>query len=229
MANDDDADEELREPEYRQPRLERADEQLGLNRRDDCAGRQQHDGLPGRQLGSPLVRARVSVVGGPEQIAVSRERVNQAPDVRADQHHGASEAQPLDRGRPRGECAEQDEIEHRGHHERDDRQKKHRSAVVGAGAVEFLRTASQAADKEGQPEHEEQVADDAAGDGGLNKGEVPLVKRDDCDDQFSGVPEGGVQKPAPGRSGTARQFLGPKPDDPRKRDERNRRGDEDPG
>ena len=173
--------------------------------------------------------ACVSIGSGPEQIAVCGERVDQASDVRANQHGGASEAQPVDRARPHGEGAVHGEIEHGRHHQRDDCQKEHGGGVVGGRAVEFLRTASQAADEKGQPEHEQQVADDAAGDGGLNQGEVPSAKRDDRDNQFSGVPEGGVQKTAPRGPGTARQFLGPEADDSGQRNEGNRGGDEDPG
>ena len=69
--------------------------------------------------------------------------------------------------------------------------------LVADGAVELLRAAAEAADEERQAEHEQQVADDAAGDRGLDQLDVPVAQRDDRDDQLGGVAEGGVEEAAP--------------------------------
>ena len=69
--------------------------------------------------------------------------------------------------------------------------------------MKLLRRAAEAADEERQPEHQQQVADDAAGDRGLDQLDVALAQRDDRDDQLGGVAEGRVEEAAaaPGRSG----------------------------
>ena len=77
------------------------------------------------------------------------------------------------------------------------REKQHGRRIGGRGAMKLLRAPSQSADEKRQPEHEQQVADDAAGDRRLDQLDMPFVQRDERDDQFRRVAEGGVQKAAP--------------------------------
>src|SRR5579885_610149 len=66
----------------------------------------------------------------------------------------------------------------------------------GGGAVEDLAWMAHAAAQHGQPQHQQDVADDGTGDGGLDHVMQSRLERDDGDDEFGGVAEGGVQKPA---------------------------------
>jgi hypothetical protein len=62
-------------------------------------------------------------------------------------------------------------------------------------------------DVAGEAEHQEQVADDAPRNRGLDDLCVMRAKRDDRDDQLGGVAECRVEKAAERRSGSARQML----------------------
>ena len=81
-------------------------------------------------------------------------------------------------------------------------------AVPGRRAVELLRAVLEAADDAGQPEDEQQVADDAAGDRGLDDRGVMRAQRGDGDDQFGGVAERGVEEAAERRSGALGEVVG---------------------
>ena len=74
--------------------------------------------------------------------------------------------------------------------------------------MEFLRGASEAADKKGRTENQQQISDDAAGDRGFDEFDVSAVERDDGDNQFRRVAERGVEEAAEARAGPMRQFLG---------------------
>lgn len=76
--------------------------------------------------------------------------------------------------------------------------------------------------------NQEQVADDAAGNRGLHQFHMPLVERDDRDDELGRVAEGGIEEAAECRTRPIGEFLGAEPDDSGQRDERDRRGKEDP-
>jgi hypothetical protein len=186
--------------------------------------RQHHHGSRGRHR----VAIVLSLVRGSEQIPLRGQRVHQASGIRRDHHASAQEAQALDRRRPRVELAVDREIEHRGHRQRDDREKEQGGGVGRRGPIEFLRAASEAADEERCAEHQQQVADDAAGNRGFDQADAPVVERDDRDDQLGGVAERRVEKSPERRTGPACELLGAEADQARQRHERDRGGDEDP-
>ena len=65
-----------------------------------------------------------------------------------------------------------------------------------------------AADHHGEAKHEQQVADDRAGDGGLDQFEQAGAHRGDGDDQLGGVAERGVEQRADARTGMRSQVFG---------------------
>src|SRR6476646_10688012 len=94
--------------------------------------------------------------------------------------------------------------------------------------MKLLHPPAEAADEKRQAEHEQQVADDAAGDRRLDQFDVSVAQCDDRDDQLRGVAERGVEKTAPRRAGTARQLLRAEANQAGERDQRRRRGHEEP-
>ena len=195
-----------------------------MHRRQHGAGGEQPDRGAGRQLRFIALAFR----GRAQQILSRRERIDQAAGIRDDQHDRAEEAQSIDRRRPRRQAAEQRQIEHRRHDERDDREKEHDRGVGGRRAVERLGPAAETADETRQAEHQQQVADDAAGDGRFDEADVALMERDDGDDQLRRVAERRVEKAAQHRTGPARELLGAQADHAGQRHERDGRRQEDP-
>ena len=86
-------------------------------------------------------------------------------------------------------------------------------------AVEFLAPVPQTAEVTRQAEHQQQVADDAARNRGLDDFGAAGPKRHDCDDQFRGIAERGVEESAERRTRPPRQVF-------RRRSNQSRRGDE---
>ena len=76
---------------------------------------------------------------------------------------------------------------------------------------------------EGGPEHEQDVRGDAPGQRAAHDVRQPLVDREQRDDQLGRVPEGRVEEPADSGSGVLAGVLGRLSDQPRERDERERR------
>ena len=75
--------------------------------------------------------------------------------------------------------------------------------LLGGDAVEPLRAVPEPADEARGAEDQQQVADDAAGDRGLDDLDVVGAQRDERDDQLRGVAERGVEQAAQ-RSGPDR-------------------------
>ena len=155
-----DADEQLGEAEARQGRLHGPHEDLGLGRRQQRSRGEHHDGCPARQPRAVALAFQHRA----EQVALRGERIDQTAGIRPDQNQRTPETETVDGRRLRAERAVEREVEHRGHHERDDAEKQHRRGVGGGGAMKRLRAAPQSADEEREAEHQEQIADDAAGD-----------------------------------------------------------------
>ena len=72
--------------------------------------------------------------------------------------------------------------------------------LVAAVRLNFWERRPRPPTKTRQAEHQQQVADDAAGDRRLDELDVALTQRDDGDDQLRRVAERGVEKPAEHRS-----------------------------
>ena len=79
---------------------------------------------------------------------------------------------------------------------------------------------------EREPEHEQQVADDRAGQRAADDLGQPFVDRDQGDDQLGRVAERGVEEAADARARVLRRVLGGLADQPRERDQRSGREDE---
>ena len=80
-----------------------------------------------------------------------------------------------------------------------------------------------AAGEEREAEHEQQVADDGAGQRAAHDLRQPLVHRDQRDDQLRRVAERRVEEAADPRPGVLRRVLGRLADQPGERDQRDRR------
>ena len=77
----------------------------------------------------------------------------------------------------------------------------------------------QAAGQQARAQHQQQVADDRAGDRRLDQIEQSGADGEDRDDQLGGVAEGSVEQAAQARAGVMRQLLGPLADEAGERDE----------
>ena len=88
---------------------------------------------------------------------------------------------------------------------------------------------AQPADQHARAEHEQQVADDRAGQRRLHDLDQAGLQREERDDQLGDVAERGVEDPADLRAGQRPEPLGGQPDDPGEPEDRGRRHDEDHG
>jgi hypothetical protein len=112
--------------------------------------------------------------------------------------------------------------------DRGDEEERHGEGDEGEGgqgrrAVEPPR----AAESEGKAEHEQQVPDDGAGQRAANDLGEPVVDGEECDDELRSVAERGIEKATDSWAGVVRGLLGGIADEPRERNERDRREDED--
>ena len=147
----------------------------------------------------------------------------------ADEDEGAPQAQSIDRRRPRRKAAVQRQIEHRRHHERHDGEEQHGRGVRRRRSMKFLGSPSQAAGKKRQAEYEQEVADDAARNGGFDERDVSIMERDNRDDQFRGIPERGVEQSTERGAGSMREMFRAEADQSGERNERHRGRQKYPG
>ena len=168
-------------------------------------------------------------MAGSEEIALCGEGVDQTARVGGDEDQRAPEAESIDLQRTRGETSVERQIVDRRHDERHDGEEQHGPGIVGGGAMKLLRAPSQSADEKGQPEHEQQVADDAAGDRRLDQLDMAFVQSDERDDQLGRVAERRVEKAAPSRPRPSRELFGAKADEAGERYQRDGGRDENPG
>ena len=93
----------------------------------------------------------------------------------------------------------------RGQRERDDRSAR-------CGAVETLFFIFSAAEKNGEPEHQQHVTDDRSGNGGFHHIDQPFGESDARDDQLRGVSESGVEQSSQAFPDAGGQRFGSAPD-----------------
>ena len=119
-------------------------------------------------------------------------------------------------------------VKQRGKHEGHDRQREHAGAHPGTRAVELELRPGGAAGDEGEPEDEQQVAEDAAGDRRLHQLDQPRAERHDRDDELGRVAERRVEQAPDGRTGAVGQVLGRLAHVARERQHPQARGEEHP-
>ena len=84
-------------------------------------------------------------------------------------------------------------MKHRGKHEAGHRQREHRGTHSRRGSIESENRRLEPAGHQREAEDEQQVAQDASGDGCLDQVDQSGAERHDRDDQLRGVPEGRVE------------------------------------
>jgi hypothetical protein len=141
--------------------------------------------------------------------------VDEAGGVDQQQNDRNPEAQPLvDQGDVCPGCSDAfGEIEHGGQQNGDDHQEQHRRQQTGAGLVEGLASAPNAADQGGNAEKQQCGADNRAGDLRLDDPDTRLPQDEEGEHQLGGITEADVEQAADRAAGTPRQLLGgaPKP------------------
>ena len=133
-------------------------------------------------------------LGADKKMLMRLERKGEHAEVSEEEHHGDAQRElaldrraPAARARVRGAMKDgRDDEGDRGERKRDD-------GGARAGLVEALFLVLRPAEQDGETEHEQDVADDRAGDRRFDHADVAFVKRDAGDDQLGGVPESGVQ------------------------------------
>jgi len=198
-------DEEVREPELLGERLERADEDLGHERRHDRGRAEDDQGSlerPGLDL---LVACDV-------QLAVAAEGKERHHDV-DEEEHDRDRNRELNDEVPVG-------IAVPGRHRRDE-EEQHRDGDR-AEREEARETVELVAwpCNEREAEHEQEVPHHRAGERAAHDLGQALVHRDERDDQLGSVPERRVEKAADPRARALGGVLGRFADEPRQGDER---------
>ena len=89
--------------------------------------------------------------------------------------------------------------------------------------VECLLLVLQPAQEERQPEDQQEVPEDRAGERCLHDLDLVVQDQEDRDDQLGDVAERGVDQPADPRPGVQRELFGGTPDQPGERQDRGRR------
>ena len=102
--------------------------------------------------------------------------------------------------------------EHRRNDQRNDGQHKENGIAAGIPFVEFLCAVAGAADSHREPEDEQQVANDRAGDGGFDQLEQAGLYGGDGDNKLGGVAEGGIEQRANTRVGMSGKLFRGLPD-----------------
>ena len=141
-----------------------------------------------------------------EQPFVGAEREQEREPVRHDQNSRDPLGQ-VQLGGP-GRRLGMQRVEERREDQSDDRERQHRGAHPGGGAVEPDLRAAEARGDERQAQDEEQVAQDAAGNGCLDQIHEAGAQRHDRDDELRRVAERRVEQSADGGSGLGREVLG---------------------
>ncbi len=101
--------------------------------------------------------------------------------------------------------------------------------MLASRPVETLRAVLDAADQDAETHDQQDVADDRAGDGGLDEIQQALSDGENRDDEFGGVAQRRVEQAADAGAGVRRQLFGGVPEESGHRDDSQRRGDEQQG
>ena len=99
----------------------------------------------------------------------------------------------LDNRAPSGGTRARGEVKHRWDDQADRGQRERNDGGAGGRAIKTLFLIFRAAQDNGKAEHEQDVADDRAGNGSFHHAGQAFGERDPRDDQLGRVSEGGVQ------------------------------------
>jgi len=172
------------------------------NRQGDAE--QHQDGLLQAPAGSGLMRVFGDVSHRREQVLVRLEAEEQTSEVEQNQHDGNGERhlaieQLAVRRTDMVQCSRQKQGKSSDGEQRD--------AGTGAALVKLLLFVLGAAGKEAGAEHEQEVGDDRAGDGGFDDLDETGVERHQGDDQFAGIAKRGADQTTDGGSGVMRDVF----------------------
>ena len=152
-------------------------------------------------------------------MLVRDEREDQRGRVERDQHPGdgaAHDLAPDERLRPRGQNEER-------RHQQPDHREHERGGVHRRGALAVgLLLVPEPADEEGDPQDEQQVPEDGAGERCLHDVELPVHDEKDGDHELRDVAERRVEEPADPRSRVQGELVGRPSDQPGERHDRDR-------
>ncbi len=206
-GDDHRGDEEVRQPDLLGERLERADEDLGDERRHDGGDAERGERRPERP-GIDLVVARdVNDVVAPKRVDGDDGIDDEECD--RDRHREIDDALRVGAAAPARDRRNQEEPDREPDHpEREEA----RPALDGAVPARDER----------EPEHEQEVADHRSRQRAADDLGQPLVDGDQGDDQLRGVAERGVEEAADPRPGVLRRVLGRLADQPGERDQGDR-------
>ena len=128
--------------------------------------------------------------------------VQQTEDVEDDHDGSHAQAEGFDfwAGFRSDGMAEERRDEHgqHGQHQQD-------GIAAGVASVEDLASVLDAADHERETHHQQEIAEDRTGNGGLDQFQQAGADGDDGDDEFGSVAEGGIEQAADARTGEVRQ------------------------
>src|SRR3989454_805916 len=214
-GHDDDSDKQFGQAQALPRRLQRADQDLALDRDQDRRSDEDAQGepfLPARLLGD--FRHRI------EDVPVRAQGKKEAEHVGQEQDPGDAQAHLLQGHAGPSPCREDVQG---GHYEADDRDDEHRDLNSGRLAGEVLRFVFHAPGEHAQPEDEEKVPHNRAGERRLHDLGQAARQRKDGDDQLRGVPECRVEETAHPGARVLAEFFGREAEKPGERDDRETR------
>ena len=165
-----------------------------------------------------------------EECLVRDQRKNQREKV-ADKEHGGDGQGKILLGlrRPAARLPIGRQVKNRRNDQPDGGQAERRGGNARGRLVERLAVKAHPAGQNGGAEHQENVADDRAGDGGFDHTGQALGQSHQRDDQLGGIAEGGVEQPADAMAGAGTQMLGSPAHPAGQRNDRDARDDEKQG
>ena len=159
------------------------------------------------------------------EVFVRPQAEQQAQDVADEQHDGDFEAEFAF---VRRRVARNQEVKDRRDNEADHAERQQGYPERGRSAVEILGLVFQAAGQDAGPEHQQDIADDRAGQRCLDHIDQASLQGNEPDDQFRRVAEGGVEQAADPRPEMLSQVLSGRAHQTGQGNDRQTRGDEDP-
>src|SRR5947209_8512231 len=218
-GHDDDSDEQLGQAEAQPRNLQGTDQDLALD--GDQDGRCHDDAQCEPFFPTRFLRDLGDRI---EDVPMRPQGKEQAEYVGEEQEPGDAQAHCYE-----GHAGADDRGEHvqGGHHETDDRDDEHRDLNPGRLPGEVLRLVLHAPREHAQPEDQQKVPDDRAGERCLDDFRQTARQRKDRDDEFGRVPECRVQEAADAGTGVFAEFLRGEAEEPGERDDGETRDRED--
>ena len=202
--HDHDTDEQVGKAEGCRGVLDRADQDLAHPHDQQRDHGHDADGHGDRPRRAVLLALLVRLLAA-KQMGVAAQHEHQAEQVDHQEEHRHDDAESH---RPGDEVALARDGEHRRHQDGDGGQRHHADLRAHADRGEALDLVLEAAGQERRPQHQQQVADDRAGERGLDHVEHAGAQRHQGDDQLGGIAQGGVEEAADALAETGCQLLG---------------------